>query len=107
MNGLQNTSQLVKEILTDCETARNSDSYLYLKVLQAVSKKTDCDIDNMPVTRFLLHMNEHKFPAFETVRRTRQKMQALHPELAGCDRVEAGRKLKEEEFIDYARRKWD
>ena len=39
----------------------------------------------------------------ETVRRTRQKIQAAHPELAGIENVEAMRELREETFRNYAR----
>ena len=42
-------------------------------------------------------------PAFESVRRTRQKLQAAHPELAGDSNVEAQRMLNEGVFKEYAR----
>lgn len=36
-------------------------------------------------------------------RRTRQKLQQHHPELCGCDEVEAYRVVNEERFKNYAR----
>lgn len=48
-------------------------------------------------------MKEYNMPAFETVRRTRQKIQHDNPELSGCDDVEAKRMVNEEMFRDYAR----
>ena len=37
MNELKNVSALVKNILEDDERARNTDNYLYLKVLENIS----------------------------------------------------------------------
>lgn len=101
---LQTTTDLVKTILQHSPNARNSDNYLYLRVLETIGKRNNIDIESMPMPRFLLHMKEYGFPCFESVRRTRQKLQAAFPELAGDTEVEALRSVNEEVFRDYARR---
>jgi len=50
-----------------------------------------------------LHLSEYGFPAFESCRRTRQKLQAEHPELSAIPEVELQRNLNEMVFRDYAK----
>jgi hypothetical protein len=103
MNDLHTTTQLVKAILEEDKQARNSDSFLYLKVLEHISQKEGFAINHMTVPYFLENMKEYGFPGFETVRRTRQKVQQHHPELAACDKVKGMRMIEETEFRQYAR----
>ena len=100
---LKSIAKLVKQILREDEQARNSDGYLYLKVLDAIGKNRGVDVNNISVKTFLLHQHANGFPCFETVRRTRQKIQRTHPELAACERVESMRIVREEAFKEYAR----
>lgn len=103
MDNLKTVSGVVKAILQEDVQARNSDSFLYFRVLEHYGAKNGIDINEMPVVRFLLHMKEYGFPAFESVRRTRQKIQEKNPELAACDRVQEMRNVNEERFREYAR----
>lgn len=100
---LKYTSILVKEILTENARARNSDSYLYLMVLKDIGNRNGIDVDNMPVPELLMNMKQYDFPAFETVRRTRQKLQRSFPELAGCRTVSDQRAENEEVFREYVK----
>ena len=102
MNDLKNTTALVKAILEQDKQCRNSDSFLYLKVLSVIGKRKGIDIDSMSVPYFLLNLQGTAFPGFETVRRTRQKIQAAYPELAACEAVEGFRMDNEKEFRAYA-----
>lgn len=103
MNELNNTTELVKSVLKLHPQARNSDNYLYYTVCKIIGRRNGIDVDSMPMPRFFLHLKDFGFPAFETVRRTRQKLQAECPELAADATVEAGRMLNEEAFREYAR----
>lgn len=103
MGELLTTQALVLEILKASPRARNSDNYLLYAVYATVGKRHGIDIDKMSVPTFFLHLKEYGFPSPETVRRTRQKIQATHPELCGSDDVEAMRELREESFRNYAR----
>lgn len=96
-------TKLVQHILETDERARNSDSFLYMKVLTAIGTEKGIDIHSMPITVFLLNLREFGFPPFESVRRARQKIQAKHPELAACDAVRAFRGENEAKYREYAR----
>ena len=102
MNELQTTTKLVKAILEANPQTRNSDSFLYLKVLEYISEKEGFALYHMTVPYFLENMKDYGFPGFETVRRTRQKVQAECPELAACEKVSAMRSENEAMFREYA-----
>ena len=106
MLDLKNTTALVKSILEQDKQCRNSDSFLYLKVLSAVGKQKGIDLEKMTVPFFLLNLHGADFPGFETVRRTRQKIQQHHPDLAACEAVEGFRAENEAEFRAYVRGEW-
>ena len=99
---LKNTKALVKVILEEDQRARNSDSYLYFQVLKRLGKEKNFCLDYVSVTTFLLYMSEWGFPPFESVRRTRQKLQADFPELAANREIEAYRAENEEAFREFA-----
>lgn len=103
MDNLKTVSAVVKAIMQEDIQARNSDSFLYFRVLEHYGKQNNIDINNMSVVRFLLNMKEYGFPAFESVRRTRQKIQEKFPELAASSRVAEMRMVNEDRYRDYAR----
>lgn len=103
MTNLKSTASLVRTILEEDERARNSDSFLYLKVLDQIGEEKGICIDEITVPTFLLSMKELGFPAFETVRRTRQLAQEHFPELASNERVSAFRGAKELEYRAFVR----
>lgn len=99
MNEIIRTSKIVKEILTESEAARNSDTALYIKVCERLNPA----VLWQPFLDVVVTLKENGLPPFETVRRTRQKIQEKCPELAGSERVTALREEKEEVFREYAR----
>ena len=100
---LKTTTALVKAILEDDKPSRNSDSVLYLKVLTKVCEKKEIDIVNLTVPSLLLLGKQLGLPGFETVRRSRQKIQAKNPKLAGSKEVQAYRGANEVVFREFAR----
>ena len=96
---LNSTKALVKSILEQDEQARNSDSFLYFRVLERIDKA----ILTVPVHEFLLGMGLNGIPPFESVRRTRQKIQEKCPWLAACDTVKEFRAQNEEVCRDFSR----
>ena len=102
MLDLKNTTALVKSILEQDKQCRNSDSFLYLKVLSVIGQQKGIDIEKMSVPYFLLNLHGAGLPGFETVRRTRQKIQQHHPELAASEAVEGFRAENEQVFRAYA-----
>lgn len=103
MSDLNTTTKIVRTILEQDKQARNSDSFLYLKVLEYVSEENGVELCGLTVPAFLISRDALGFPGFETVRRTRQKIQAAYPELASDEKVAAMRMEIEKTFRAYAR----
>lgn len=103
MNDLKNVSKLVKDALINHPDARNSDNYLYYVICHDILEKMGLNIDKLSLTNALLNRKVFGLPVFETVRRSRQKVQEHHPELCGTDEAEEARSYLEEEYRDYAR----
>lgn len=102
-NKLIQTTKLVKSILEKDKRARNSDNYLYYKIIEYVAIKNGVDINTISLPTFLLEMSAFGFPPFETVRRTRQKVQENYPELQACEVVQIARADLEQDYRTYAR----
>ena len=96
-------TNLVKMILETNPQTRNSDSLLYLKVLEHLSIQRNIDLPNLTVYSLLTSVNRLGLPCFETVRRSRQKIQNQHPELKGCKAVQDARTENEQIFRQYAK----
>lgn len=103
MKDLKSTKALVQAILERDQRARNSDSYLYLTVLNIIAEKEKINLYNITVIDFLLNLNKSPFPPFESVRRSRQKLQEKFPHLAASAEVEEFRDENEEAFREFAR----
>ena len=103
MTDLKTTKALVELILNQDERARNSDSHLYFRVINTIADKHNIDLAKIPVIDFLLNLKKSPFPPFESVRRSRQKIQRASPHLAACKTVEEFRAEKEQDFRAFAR----
>lgn len=103
MENIKQTTKLVKAILEQDKRCRNSDSFLYFKVLSVVAKRKGIHLESMTVPYFLLNLHGTAFPPFESVRRSRQKVQEHHPELAACEAVAEYRAENESAMREYAR----
>lgn len=102
-NDLQTIYGLVKHILEQNTQARNSDYLLYLKVLEHQANEMGVNLQILSVPVFLTELKESGFAGFESVRRSRQKVQAECPELRACEVVEGFRAENEQVFRDFAR----
>jgi len=105
VDNLKSTAGIVRHILEEQPKTRNSDSLLYLKVLEHVATHNEeCpDLKRMTVPDFLLNMSEYGFPPFESVRRNRQLVQAKRPDLAASNDIDAWRTVNEERVLEYVR----
>lgn len=100
---LNTTTKLVKDILEQYPTARNSDNILYCYVLMVIGRSRGIKYESMPIEILLPNLKIYDLPSIETVGRCRRKLVETHPELAGNSTVEAQRMLNEEEFKTYAK----
>ena len=103
MDNLKRTAVRVKKILTEHKEARDSDSRLYYLICKEILAENGVDIDGVSFSDGLLNRKEFGIPKFETVRRSRQKVQQHSPELAAGADVEAARELNEERYREFAR----
>ena len=79
-NGIPETiERKVRTILAKNEDARNDDMVLYLVLCNACLK----DAGALPLAEIMTQYKYLGFPSFESVSRTRRKLQARYPELAG------------------------
>lgn len=99
---LKETTKLVEHFLRNDPQTRNSDSLLYLRVVQYHADQKGMLLQNIPLPLFLLNMGEWGFPPFESVRRTRQKVQEKYPELSANETVAGFRANNETEYRAYA-----
>ena len=99
---LSTVKNLVRFILSTDRKARNSDSYLYLKVIEHQAKEKKIDLRFSSVRWFFLNSGERGFANYESVRRARQKIQAECPELLGNARVQAARRENEAVYREWA-----
>ena len=77
---------------------RESDDYLYIKVLEYIRP----NITSRPFEYVLSHIDELGLPHYESVRRTRQKNQAEKPYLKPDESVRRYRLDNEQKYRDYA-----
>lgn len=100
MDNLMTTTEMVKELLQTRPETRNSDDILYYHVCAKINPICV----NYPFCQIIQNRKAYGFPAFESVRRTRQKIQRSYPELAAVDKVEGFRAVNEAKYRDYARK---
>lgn len=94
---------MVKSLLEQESVCRNSDNFLYFRVISKVAEQKGIDLNNVSILSFLLTMSEQGFPPFESVRRSRQWVQEYYPELSSIERIKAKRKENEAVFRNFAR----
>ena len=93
---IKKVTPMVKEVLIKSVKARNSDAYLYCKIIEKISKGAS----ERPFKEVIADVD---LPKYDTVTRIRRKLQEKNPNLQGSDRVRDYRTENEEAFRKYAR----
>lgn len=96
---LYNLTTLVEDILIKYPSARNSDSVLYVKVVNHINPQAV----SMPFINVMHNLKELGLPPIESVGRCRRKLQAEKPELWSDKQVQKYREENEKTFEEYAR----
>lgn len=91
---MKDLNELVKRILADHKEARDDD----FKVIGYVIKSLNPEAMQLTFGQALWNHSKLDLPSFETIRRTRQKIQHDHPELRG--ELYLKRMEKQTEFIE-------
>lgn len=88
---------LVKKVLEQDEQARNSDRECIWQVYKRIGVVKDVEWFGSREAILKEHFLSGKMPSFETIRRSRQKIQELNPELqATSQKVRVRRKQKQD-----------
>lgn len=91
---MKDLSDIVKKVLTKYPDARDDD----FKVIGHGVKTLNPEAMNLTFGQALWNHNKLDLPSFETIRRTRQKIQHDHPELRG--EIYQKRMEKQTEYIE-------
>ena len=91
---MKDLTETVKTILKEKPDARDDDFHL----IGYVYKQTNPEIINVPFRTLMWYHTRYDLPSFETIRRTRQKLQHDYPELRG--KCYEKRINKQTEYID-------
>ena len=90
----QDLTEIVRQVLTDKPVSRDDD----FKLIGYVYKAINPDVLDKPFRTVMWYHGELDLPSFETIRRTRQKLQAENPDLRGEAYVK--RINKQKDYID-------
>lgn len=99
---LKKIEDVVMKYLTVYPSARNSDNALYYYICSDLCKLTGVPEDKITIRAFLMDRELYGFPNYETIRRTRQKVQAEHPELKGDKAVQEARDALQETWKEWS-----
>jgi len=100
---LDTTTGIVKRLLTEEPATRGSDNLLIQRVLEVIAAHYGVDLEEVSIVTFLHEYAGSEFPAFETIRRTRQKVQQQYPELKPNETVQKFRAEQERQYREFAR----
>lgn len=98
MSELKRTSQIVLKLLKEDVLTRKDDNYLIKRVNETIIPGSS----EMTLNQVLGLITQKQLPCFESIRRSRQKMQEKYSELNDIDTV-IYRIDKEEEYREFAR----
>ena len=110
VNSLYKTEDIVKDLLLEDIKTRKDDMYLYYRFCKRVlkcenlhTKEQIMEFNNLFIELFLSAAvrKAKNIRTFESVRRCRQKLQAMHPELRH-KKTELKRAEAEKHYKDYA-----
>lgn len=99
MNELKTLKDMVRQVLIQEPATRNSDDILYYRICEKINK----GCINLPFCQVIVNRKDFGIPSFESVRRTRQKIQAECPELSSNEEVKSMRSTNEKIFREFAR----
>ncbi len=104
MNNPNKIENQVLSVLKENKEARNDDMKLYLLVCNRYYERiTGKEIGSMPFAVIMNCYKELHLPHFESVRRTRAKLQSMYPEVDCDPAVRKGRNRCQGMYQTYAR----
>lgn len=101
---LREVKAMVRHTLTEHPVTRSDDDALYYKICKERARQIGVDISTLHFSTVFLG-NPLGFPRYESVVRMRRMVQREQPDLQAEKPVKDGRKLKEADMVEYARKK--
>ena len=98
MKTLYKVEDMVKKILEDNPKARDDDFLLICEVYQNI----DDSLVDKSFKDVMINHKKNRLPYFESIRRTRQRLQAKYNNLRASEEVETARINKTSDYINYA-----
>ena len=102
MKKLETVENRVLAVLKEPPEARNDDMKLYLLISKACIYAT-YGIADFSFEDVMSNYKAYGIPCFESIRRTRQKIQAKYPELGWSPEVRRARHKMQRVYSDYAK----
>lgn len=99
MNKLYKVEPVVLELLNEVPETRGNDTLLQKEVMLRLNPA----IADMPFTYVMDHRRELGLPPFESIRRSRAKLQSKYEDLKPCVEIQEARAEQEEEYLEYVR----
>ncbi len=99
MKDLKTIESRVRAILENNPDARDDDMILYLMYSNKYGKVR---VGELPFEMVMSNYKVFHIPCFESVRRTRQKIQASTPELGCSPEVRRARRKQQKKYESYA-----
>ena len=87
--------KLVRQVLEEVPLARGSDDLLFCEVIRRLGTNLDSELESSVVEAFSSGIGVN----YDSVRRSRQRVQELYPELKPPERITALREDREEQII--------
>lgn len=103
MANLDTTINIVKRLLVEQPETRGNDNLMIQKVLEVYAEHYGVDLEETSIVTFLHQYAGAEFPAFESIRRSRQKVQQQYPELRADETVQKYRAEQEAQYREFAR----
>lgn len=100
MKDLDTIEKRVRHFLLHEKETRDNDMLLYLRVCNSYL----LGAGSMSFAKVMQNYKDMGLPNFESVGRTRRKLQADYPELAGSLRVQKLKAQQEQRYRDYAKK---
>lgn len=101
---LREVKATVRKVLTNHPAARGNDDTLYYKVCKERAAEIGVDITRLHFSAVFLG-NPFGFPKYESVVRLRRMVQRQDPDLQAPPEIKAGRKKKEDDFVEFSRKR--
>lgn len=103
MEKITTISGRVLRILQEDPKARSDDDYLICEIYKEFLVEHHIEVCFMSWEALIKNRKALNLPSFESIRRSRQKVQEKHPSLRANAETQAARDALQDEYLEFAR----